>query len=414
MNNYFYNPELRKSSTILIALMIVFIACTSLLLKLHHDNLKEDYINVFGSISAKVAEKDPEMAREMIPLITKGIGEEDMAKGKMFLKEYGISKSLENELFPYLESTVLKNTYTFTIMVFILTILLFVFNYFQYGIFYKKLRRITQGAKKVVEGEYDIAISEDREGDFSKLAFAFNSMRGIIRNNINELQKEKQFLVDLLSDISHQLKTPLASMIVYNDIMINKELTREQNKTFLLNNQGQLNRMDWLIKSILKLARIDAKAIEFNKENQSLNETIDEALEALERKALDAKVNINFKQDKEIEFKHDRLWLQEAVINIVKNAIEHTKGGGEINIDIEENPLYKRITIEDTGEGIPEEELPYIFKRFYKAKTSKKTESIGIGLALAKSIIESHKGIIEVESEIGKGTKFIITLMTGM
>lgn len=372
MNNYFYNPELRKSSTILIALMTVFIACTSLLLKLHHDNLKEDYINVFGSISAKVAEKDPEMAREMIPLITKGIGEEDMANGKMFLKEYGISKSLENELFPYLESTVFKNTYTFTIMVFILTILLFVFNYLQYGIFYKKLRRITQGAKKVVEGEYDIAISEDREGDFSKLAFAFNSMRGIIRNNINELQKEKQFLVDLLSDISHQLKTPLASMIVYNDIMLNKELTREQNKTFLLNNQGQLNRMDWLIKSILKLARIDAKAIEFNKENQSLNETIDEALEALERKALDAKVNINFKQDKEIEFEHDRLWMQEAVINIVKNAIEHTKGGGEINIDIEENPLYKRITIEDTGEGILEEELPYIFKRFYKAKTSKK------------------------------------------
>lgn len=411
MNNYFINPELRKSSAMLIALMTVFMACTSLLLKLHHDNLKEDYINVFGSISAKVAEKDPELAREMIPLITKGLPEEDMAKGKMFLKEYGISKNLESELFPYVNSTAFKNTYTFIIMAFVLTILLFILNYSQYGIFYEKLRRITLGAKKVVEGEYDIAISEDKEGDFSKLAFAFNSMRGVIRNNINELQKEKQFLVDLLSDISHQLKTPLASMIVYNDIMLNKELSKEQNETFLLSNQSQLNRMDWLIKSILKLARLDAKAIEFNKEDQSLNETIGEAIEALERKALDAKISINFKEEQEIEFKHDRLWMQEAIINIVKNAIEHTEEGGEINIVAEENPIYRRITIEDTGEGIQEDELPYIFKRFYKAKTSKNTESIGIGLALAKSIIESHNGVIEVQSEIAKGTKFIITLL---
>jgi signal transduction histidine kinase len=108
---------------------------------------------------------------------------------------------------------------------------------------------------------------------------------------------------------------------------------------------------------------------------------------------------------------HDRLWLKEAFINIIKNCIEHTPEEGEINIEVTENPIYTRVVIEDTGEGISEDDLPNIFKRFYKAKTSRKTDSVGIGLALAKSIIESHNGMIEAKSQLGKGTKFIITFL---
>lgn len=411
MKRYFSNPELRTSSVILLSLNILFMIITIFTLKLYHDNLKEDYIKSLGAITARISEKDPQLESEIAPLITKEVTDDEAKKGKAILKQYGLTPTLENQLFPYVNKTVVKNTYSIVIIFIIMSIIFFMLNYLQYAYFYKRVRSLTLGAKKVLEGEYDISISEDREGDLSKLAVSFNSMRGVIRNSLDELRKEKQFLVDLLSDISHQLKTPLSSMIVYNDILLTKELSKEQSNTFLVSNKNQLYRMNWLIKSILKLARLDAKAIEFDKENQSLNETIEDSVEALGGKASEANVEINFKESSQVIFEHDSEWLQEALINIIKNSIEHSKQDGKIDISLTENPVYRRITIEDNGEGISEEDLPNIFKRFYKAKTSNNSESIGIGLALSKSIIEAHGGIIEAESKASEGTKFSITFV---
>ncbi|MBZ9608769.1 HAMP domain-containing histidine kinase [Clostridium estertheticum] len=411
MKRYFVNSEIKISTAAILVLMTLFLIITSLCLKLHHDNLKADYIKSLGAIAERMIEKNPEMEKEIIPLITKEVSSEEAIKGSAFLREYGLTKNLENELFPYVSQTIIKNNYTIIFIFIFMAAILFTLNYFQYSFLYKRIRRLTLAAKKVVEGDYDIDINEDREGDFSKLAISFNSMRKIIRNNLSELGREKQFLVDLLSDISHQLKTPLSSVILYNDIMLTKELSQKQNEAFLLNNQNQLEKMNWLIKNILKLAKLDAKAIEIVKEKQSLNETLQDSIEALESKANDCHVKIIFKEKEEINFVHDRLWLQEAIINIIKNAIEHTPPGGTINLELMENPLYTRIIIEDTGEGISDTDLPNIFKRFYKAKNSKKSESIGIGLALSKSIVEAHNGIIEVRSKVDIGTRFTITFI---
>lgn len=411
MKRYFSNPELKISSGILLFLMCTFLALTIVVLKIHHDNLKEDYVRSFGAVTARIIDKHPDLEKDIVPLFTKEQTGEEIGRGIEILRQYGITKNLESKLFPYINRTAAKNNYL-VISIFILTfVVLFILNYFQYGFFYDKIRRLTLGAKRVVEGEYDITLSENNEGDISKLAVSFNSMKEVIRKNLSELRKEKQFLVDLLSDISHQLKTPLSAMIVYNDIMLNKELTKEQSHTFLINNQNQLNRMQWLIQSILKLAKLDANAIELSKENQSLNETMEEAIDALESKASENEVKISFKGNENICFEHDRLWLEEAFINIIKNAIEHAGIGGRITVELIENPIYRRVVIEDNGEGISEEDLPHIFKRFYKARTSRKSDSVGIGLALAKSIVEAHNGIIEVQSKVGMGTKFTITFL---
>lgn len=411
MKRYFVNAELKISTAVLLFLMTLFLLITSLALKMHHDNLKADYIKSLGAIAERVALKNPELEKEIIPLITKEVSSDEALSGSAFLKQYGLTEDLEDVLFPYVSSTIIKNNY-FIIYIFILmTAILFSLNYTQHSFFYKRIRRLTDAAKKVVEGDYDIAINENKEGDFSKLAISFNSMREIIRSNLSDLRREKQFLVDLLSDISHQLKTPLSSVILYNDIMVSKELPLKQRSVFLLNNQSQLEKMNWLIKNILKLAKLDAKAIEIVQEEQSLNETLQDAIDALESKASQAQVAIIYKEKEEIVFQHDRLWLEEAIINIIKNGIEHTPPGGNINLELLENPLYTRIIIEDTGEGILEADLPNIFKRFYKAKNSKKTESIGIGLALSKSIVEAHNGMIEVQSKVVVGTRFIITFL---
>ncbi|MCB2359913.1 sensor histidine kinase [Clostridium estertheticum] len=411
MKKYFINSELKISTATLLFIMTLFLIITSLSLKSHHDNLKNDYIKSLGVIAERVVAKDPKMEKEIIPLITREVSEEEATRGKTFLKEYGLTENLEDQLFPYVNTTIIKNNYSIILIFIFMATILFVLNYFQYSFFYKRIRQLTLAAKNVVEGDYDIAINENLEGDFSKLANSFNSMRGIIKSNLSELGLEKQFLVDLLSDISHQLKTPLSSVILYNDIMVTKELTLKQNEIFLLNNQNQLEKMNRLIKNLLKLAKLDAKAIEIVKEEQSLNGTLHDSIEALESRAIECQVKIIFNEKEEIEFNHDVLWLQEAFINIIKNGIEHTKPGGNIKLTLMENQLYTRITIEDTGEGMTELDLPNIFKRFYKAKTTKRSDSIGIGLSISKSIIEAHNGIIEVRSKVNIGTKFIITFI---
>lgn len=411
MTGYFINAELRRSTGIFLSLMCVFLLLTIYLLHLHHAQLKADYIDTMGAIAARLVEEDPASAQAIMPLITKAVTTVERQKGRALLAEFGLTDDLEGSLFPYLNQTIRKNNFTVSWLFALLTLLLFELNYFQHAFFYQRIRRITFGAQRIIEGDYDIAIHQDEEGDFSKLTSAFHSMGSMIRSQFADLKAEKQFLVDLMSDISHQLKTPLSSLIVYNDIMLQKELTTEQRANFLDKTQAQLERMKWLIHSILKLARLDARSIEFDLEEQSLNETVHNAIDALESKATSAHVQIHFFEEGEVTFPHDRLWVEEAIINILKNGIEHTPSGGKITITIAENPLYRRVSIEDTGEGIAREVLPNIFKRFFKVQTARKSDSLGIGLALARSIVEAHNGVIEAQSELGVGTKFIMTFL---
>ncbi|HBI04711.1 MAG TPA: sensor histidine kinase [Paenibacillaceae bacterium] len=411
MKGYMENPELKKSSLVFLLIMVSFLLSNYLMIKANNEHLKEDYINVFGSITAKVVENHPELEKEIVPLLAREVTVEEAQKGREILRQYGLTEQLDNQLFPYIKDTFMENETGILLSGLLLTILLFIFNYVQYGYFYRNIRAFSSAAKKIVEGNYNLKLGEEKEGDLSKLTRSFNSMGGVIRANILQLKKEKVFLVDLLSDISHQLKTPLSSMIVYNDIMLSKDLPREQQLPFLESNQKQLERMEWLIKSLLKLARLDAQAIKFGKKNQSITKTIEESIKAIQNKAQENKVILEFNQRKEIFLEHDRPWLKEALINIIGNSIEHSPWGEKVNIKLIENPIYKRITIEDRGEGIGEEDLPNIFKRFYRAKTFQKRDSVGIGLALAKAIIEGHGGFIEAQSQLGEGTKFMITFL---
>ncbi|KQB94602.1 histidine kinase [Geobacillus sp. PA-3] len=411
MSRDFMNPELRLSSGVLLSLMAFFFLVAFIMLKLHHEQLKSDYIAVFGSIASRIVEEHPELEQDIVPFMTTEISREEEEKGKEILAQYGLTVQLNDELFPYVHTAIQKNERAVVLLFLLMALSLFLLNYSQYRTLYSRIRQLALAAEKVVEGDFNIIMSETREGDFSKLAVAFNGMRNTIRNQLDELKKEKRFLADLLSDISHQLKTPLSSMIIYNEIMLGKQLSEEQQRMFLLQNEKQLERMKWLIQSLLKLAKLDAKALQMDRQQQSLNETVWQSIDDLREQAVEANVHIRFENSEEVEFNHDRLWLKEAFINIIKNSIEHTPPGGNIDITIVSHPLYTRVVIADTGEGISQDDLPHIFKRFYKAKTSKKPDSIGIGLALAKSIIEAHGGMIEAKSELGKGTTFSITFL---
>lgn len=411
MKGYFNNPEIKKSSAVFLIIMLIFLTCNCMLIKVNNENLKKDYIKIWGGVTAKVVEKSPQLEQEIVPLMIRELTVEEEAKGREILRQYGISEDLEAGLFPYIKDSFRSSLLNTMLSGIALTGLLFFLNYLQHGYFYDNMRNFSSAAKQIVEGDYNLKLDEKKEGDLSKLTQAFNSMGEVIRGNIFALKKEKEFLADLLSDISHQLKTPLSTMILYNDIMQSKNLTQEQRETFLKNNQSQLNRMRWLIQNLLKLAKIDANAIELELEEQSLNETVEEVVEILESKASEETVKVDFASRGNISIIHDRLWLQEALINVVKNGIEHAGEGGSVAIELEDNPAYTRITVKNTGELISEADLANIFKRFYKGKNSKKSDSIGIGLSLAKSIIEKHGGYIEARSGTDEGTSFIITFL---
>lgn len=411
MRENFYNPEIRKSTYALFAIMLLILAINTAVVQMNFSSLKRDYVGVLGAVTWRVVEKSPELETVIVPLMTKPIAAEEALRGKEILKEYGLSDELENKFFPYMNKTILYTNITQFTEILLLAMLLFYLNCLQFGYFYHHIRNFTKAAQKIVDGEYDLKLSDIKDGDLSKLVSAFNSMGDVIRSNISELTKGKEFLANLLSDISHQLKTPLSSMILYNEIMLTKELPRNQQETFLISNQKQLDRMKNLILNLLKLARLDADAISLEKCELNLYDTVEEVAEVLESKADEAGVKMIIKGNENVLLNHDRLWLQEAVINIVKNAIEHTPDGGSVTIETLENPIYKRLEIYDTGVGISPDELPYIFKRFYKTKRTNKSDSAGIGLSIAKSIIERHGGVLEVESREGAGTKFIATFL---
>lgn len=409
MKDNFINPEIKKSSFLLLLVISLFMGTSLIFMNIQYSNIKESYTQTIGAVAGKIVNQNPSMENEIIPLITKKISQNDADMGKAFLKDYGLDKKTENAVFPYIDSTA-ASINNFIIIIFIfLFITLFFLNYFEHSYFYNKVRIFTSAIKKIIEGDFSVSICEEKEGDISKLSSSLSSIKNIIRNNLGRLNSEKQFLVELLSDISHQLKTPLSSLILYNDIMLSKELTIDQKNTFLQNSKKQLERMKWLIMNLLKLARLDADSIKLNLENESLLDTIDEACEALSYRAQKMGVTVNILKDDDVIMNHDRLWLIEALTNIIKNCIEHTKNGGLITISLIDNPVFTKINITDNGEGISEDDLPNIFKRFYKAKTSKNSDSIGIGLALSKSIIELHGGLIEAFSTKGFGTSFIIT-----
>lgn len=270
---------------------------------------------------------------------------------------------------------------------------------------YKNLNDLNDYLSLVCKGIYDMNIDDNTEGELSILKNNLYKVITLLQSQNEYLKNDKLYLADSIADISHQLKTPLTSMMMMCELLENEE-NPDKRQEFVAVINNQLSKMKWLITNILKISKLDADATEFKREEVSISKVLDDSLKPFVLTAELKNVAIQNGAN-DFVFNGDESWTVEAVSNIVKNCLEHTNDGGKIIIASDSTNLYNKLTISDNGCGIAKEDLPHIFERFYHGKNSSK-DSVGIGLALAKTVFEKENASVSVESEQGRGSVFEI------
>lgn len=270
---------------------------------------------------------------------------------------------------------------------------------------YRRIEALNQYLTKILSGNYDLEIGKNEEGELSILQNNICKTTVMLREKNELLEKDKVYLSEMLANISHQMKTPLTSIMMMNELL-SSEGSEEKRREFIEIEEKQLDKMNWLIQTLLKLSRLDAGTVSLGVGKVAASKLIEECLAPFLIQMDVEEITVTEKLC-DVTFFIDECWTVEALRNIIKNCIEHMKPGGELFIGVEENHLYQTILIRDTGCGISREDLPHIFERFYRGKDSV-GDSVGIGLSLSRTIIEKQNGSILVTSEVGKGTLFEI------
>ena len=272
----------------------------------------------------------------------------------------------------------------------------------------KEIKKIVKCIEEINKKNYSINIDDNSEDELSILKNELYKITIMLKEDAENSKKDKHMLKDSLSDISHQLKTPLTSInIMLDNILDNPDMDNNTKEKFIQNIKREIRNISSLVGEILKLSKFDANVIKFEDQPVFINDIVKEAISNVEMMAELKNISIKVNNQRNVKLVCDAKWQTEAITNILKNCIEHSKENSTITIDIDSNKIYKQITIRDNGEGIDEKDLPHIFERFYKGKNSSK-DSVGIGLALAKTIIEKNNGSVKVDSKKGKQTTFII------
>lgn len=260
-------------------------------------------------------------------------------------------------------------------------------------------------------GDTDVRIECDDEGEMYKLFHSVNTLVSVLNAHIENEFRTKEFLKDTISDISHQLKTPLAALNIYNGILQSETENLPEIKEFTILSEQELDRIEALVQNLLKIARLDAGTIILEKNFEDVSDMMHDIEQHFAYRAKQEQKELILSGDDGIMLFCDREWMIEAVSNLVKNAFDHTDEGKHICVEWKQMSDMLQIVVEDNGCGIHSEDVYHIFKRFYRSRFSKDTQGIGLGLPLAKTIVELHGGNIKVDSVLGKGSAFIINIL---
>jgi len=277
---------------------------------------------------------------------------------------------------------------------------------------YQALSDLTSQVDRILHGEYHVSLVPDKEGELAVLSSELSKMTLRLRDQAEHLEKDKRYLSDSLADISHQLRTPLTSIRMIVSRLASENQSAAQQQTNLRKAETLLERTQWLISTLLKIARLESGTVPFAREPVLIETLINDILEPLEILMDIKNIQLSCKIENQSGFTGDRLWTSEAIGNILKNCLEHCSDGGKLEIVSSENPLYTELIISDNGRGFEENEIPHLFDRFYRGSNAVK-ESAGIGLNLSRMIISKQNGVVTAANKPGGGAQFIIRFYKG-
>lgn len=391
------NKTIKKYILSLIILLIFNVSLIFILNRYEYKMYTKNYNDKINTIISNIKNKYPDTEEsDIIEIINSEEDSEDI------LSKYGIDSITKNDK--------VNNKIRIISLIIIIT-----FDSLIILIFYlydknksKKIKEITKMISKINNRQFDIDINDFNEGELSILKNEISKTTIMLRQVADNSINDKLNLKDSLGDISHQLKTPLTSItIMIDNILDNPDMDEKTRKRFLINIKREILNINFLVMSLLKLSKFDANVVKFNKESVYLKDIINESIKNVSMIKELKNITIKVSGDDNIKLLCDFKWQVESITNILKNSIEHTKEYGIVEVNYSENKLYTRILIKDNGKGIDNDDLPHIFDRFYKGKNGS-NDSFGIGLSLSKTIIEKEGGSITVKSTPNIGTIFTI------
>lgn len=395
--------ELKKMCITSCIVIIIFLITFSILIYKQYKTYTYNFNQKIVGIIDNVLEKYPDIEkREIVEILNSS----DKTNNEI-LREYGIeldkdSVILENNT--DFQKFIIIDISTLILFILILSIIFFKYNHSES----KKINEITKYIEEINRGNYKLNIEENTEDELSILKNELYKITIMLKEVAENSQKDKTTLKDSLSDISHQIKTPITSILIMLDnILSDENMPEDIKKYFIKDIKREIINIKFLVESILKLSKIDSNSIKFIKKEVFIKDIINEAVKNVSMLSELKNIEIIVSGDDSIKTICDLKWQVEAITNILKNCIEHSYENRKIYINYNQNNMYTELKIEDNGTGIDAKDLPHIFERFYKGKNSS-SDSVGIGLALSKSIIESNNGYIQVDSKLNKGTTFII------
>ena len=280
--------------------------------------------------------------------------------------------------------------------------------------FAKRLSQFTsdlcQTMDSMITGGQEPARAEDRETIFARISYRLSRLYGILQENRRKVDEERRELQTLVSDISHQVKTPVANLKMVTDTLLAKPVTEQERRDFLQGIRSQTDKLEFLVQSMGKASRLETGAVTLEKKDAPLLDTLAQAMSGIVYGAEQKGISVEVQCPDDLRVSHDSKWTAEALFNLLDNAVKYTPAGGRICVSVEQWEMYVKLDVADTGKGIPESRQAAIFRRFYREEAVHDQPGVGIGLYLAREIVTRQGGYIKVTSEPGRGSTFSVFL----
>lgn len=280
--------------------------------------------------------------------------------------------------------------------------------------FAKRLSQFTsdlcQTMDSMITGGQEPARAEDRETIFARISYRLSRLYDILQENRRKVDGERRELQTLVSDISHQVKTPVANLKMVTDTLLAKPVTEQERQDFLQGIRSQTDKLEFLVQSMGKASRLETGAVTLEKKDVPLLDTLAQAMSGIVYGAEQKGISVEVECPEDLRVSHDSKWTAEALFNLLDNAVKYTPAGGKISVSVAQWEMYVKLDVADTGKGIPESRQAAIFRRFYREEEVHNQPGVGIGLYLAREIVTRQGGYIKVTSEVGRGSVFSVFL----